>query len=194
MHFRTFEPQHNQNYFCSCCGKILLTISAFAWWMIISSIYGGHLVSDSDSNVYWFFFSHNMILFIPLIMMIRRQKNSDKLLITTAISLLIDDAFITFQLVTGIYNPTTFLNDSPFQSSILYVILLPTFLILTLSVEDFKKQIFYCITFFISLGTFLYLYTTYAQIVVAITLAMVLIERLRACEKFSRRVEICPRF
>ena len=162
----------------------LLTISAFAWWMIISSIYGGHLVSDSDSNVYWFFFSHNMILFIPLIMMIRRQKNSDKLLITTAISLLIDDAFITFQLVTGIYNPTTFLNDSPFQSSILYVILLPTFLILTLSVEDFKKQIFYCITFFISLGTFLYLYTTYAQIVVAITLALVLIERLRACEKF----------
>ena len=99
--------------------------------MIISSVYGGDLVTDDDSDVYWFFFSHNMILFLPLILMIRRQKNSERLLICAAISLLIDDLFIAYQICEGITAPITFLNDSPFQNSILYMILLPTILIFT---------------------------------------------------------------
>ena len=165
---------------------LLISISAFAWWMIISSLYGGHLVSDSDSNVYWFFFSHNMILFVPLVMMIRRQKKSEKLLIVTGLSLLIDDFFIVWQLSNGVENPITFLNDSAFQSSILYVILLPTLLILTLNDEEnFNKRIFYGATFFISLVAFLFLYTNCAQIVVAIILAAILIESFsRSSKKF----------
>lgn len=162
----------------------LLTISAFAWWMIISSIYGGHLVSDSDSRVYWFFFSHNMILFIPLIMMIRRQKNSERLLIATCISILIDDFFIACQLADGNFKPITFLNDSPFQSSILYIISLPTFLLLTLDEENFKRKIFYGATFFFSLWMFLYLQTNLAQIILAIIFAMILIYRFSANKKF----------
>ena len=129
----------------------LLPISAFAWWMIISSIYGGKLVSDSDSYVYWFFFSHNMILFIPLIIMIRRQKISEKLFIALGISILIDNFFIFFQVISGDVIPITFLNDSPLQNSILYVILLPTFFILTINESNFNKKIFYGATFFLSL-------------------------------------------
>lgn len=163
---------------------LLISISAFAWWMVISSLYGGHLVSDSDSNVYWFFFSHNMILFIPLVMMIRRKKKSEQLLIATGISLLIDDFFMAWQIFSGVEYPITFLNDSPFQSSILYVILLPTLLILTLNEEsNVKKKIFYGITFFISLLTFLFLYTQCAQIVVAIILALILLESFSRSKK-----------
>ncbi len=163
---------------------LLISISAFAWWMIISSVYGGDLVSDSDSNVYWFFFSHNMILFVPLVMMIRRQKKSEKLLIATVLSLLVDDFFISWQLSNGVENPITFLNDSPFQSSILYVILLPTLLILTLNEEGaLYKKIFYGATFFISLVAFLFLYTNCAQIVVAIVLAAILIESFSRSRK-----------
>lgn len=154
--------------------NFLLTISAFAWWMIISSLYGGHLVSDSDSNVYWFFFSHNMILFIPLIAMIRRQKNSEKLLIATGISLWADNLFMAYQIFEGAVKPVTFLNDSPFQSSILYVILLPTFLILTFNAEGLKRRIFYAATFFTSLIIFLFLHTVYAQIVTAIIFLLIL--------------------
>ena len=154
--------------------NFLLTISAFAWWMIISSLYGGHLVKDNDSNVYWFFFSHNMILFIPLIAMIRRQKNSEKLLIATGISLCLDNLFMAYQIFEGAINPTTFLNDSPFQSSILYVLMLPTFLILTFNADGFKRRIFYTATFFTSLIVFLFLHTVYAQIVTAIIFLLIL--------------------
>ena len=163
--------------------NFLLPISAFAWWMIISSIYGGDIITDDDSNVYWFFFSHNMILFIPMIIMIRGQKNSEKLLIATAMSLLIEDIFIFYQLGQGVINPIAFLNDSPFQSSILYVILLPTLLILTLSAHELRKQIFYGGTFFISLAAFLFLYTKFAQIVLAIIFLIILFEGLRHYKK-----------
>ena len=162
----------------------LLTISAFAWWMIISSIYGGHLVSDSDSRVYWFFFSHNMILFIPLIMIIRRKKNSAPLLIAIGLSILIDDIFMACQIFDGVSKPITFLNDSPFQSSILYIILLPTFLLLTLDSEDFRQKIFFGVTFFVSLWVFLYLHTNLAQIILAIIFVMILIDRFGATKKF----------
>ena len=140
----------------------LITISAFAWWMIISSLYGGHLVSDSDSYVYWFFFSHNMILFLPMIMIIRRQKFSDKLLIALGISLLIDDAFIFEQIATGVVNPITFLNDSPLQNLILYVILLPTFLVLSFNESNSRKKIFFAATFLVSLIAFWLLYAQVA--------------------------------
>ena len=164
--------------------NFLLPISAFAWWMIISSVYGGHLVSDSDSNVYWFFFIHNTILFIPMIIMMRHKKIAEKLLIVTGISLLIDDFFMAWQISNGVAYPITFINDSPFQSSILYVILLPTLLILVLNEEnDFRKKIFYGATFFISLAAFLFLYTSFAQIVVAIILTLILIEKFRRCKK-----------
>ena len=126
--------------------------------MIISSLYGGHLVSDSDSYVYWFFFSHNMILFLPMIMIIRRQKFSDKLLIALGISLLVDDAFIFEQIATGVVTPITFLNDSPLQNLILYVILLPTFLVLTFNESNSRKKIFFGVTFLVSLTAFLLLY------------------------------------
>ena len=141
----------------------LLPISAFAWWMIISSIYGGKLVSDSDSYVYWFFFCHNMILFIPMIVMIRRQKNSEKLFIVLGISILIDDFFIFFQTISGVSVPITFLNDSPLQNSILYVILLPTFFILALKESKFNKKIFYGVIFFLSLIAFLFLHTNFSN-------------------------------
>ena len=155
----------------------LLPISAFAWWMIISSIYGGDLVTDDDSNVYWFFFSHNMILFLPMILMIRRQKNSARLLICAAISLLIDDLFIAYQLCEGITAPITFLNDSPLQNSILYVLLLPTFLILFLQVDDRRKKFFYAVMFAVSLTTFIFIYNRPAQILLLIIFALILIER-----------------
>lgn len=142
--------------------NFLLPISAFAWWMIISSVYGGHLVSDSDSNVYWFFFSHNMILFIPMITIIRQQKISEKLFVALAISLLIDDVFLFGQFATGVENPITFLNDSPLQNLILYAILLPTFFILFIDKQDFKKKIFFGATFIVSLAAFLFLYTQFA--------------------------------
>ena len=162
----------------------LLPISAFAWWMIISSVYGGHLVSDSDSNVYWFFFIHNTILLVPMIIMMRHKKISEKLLIVTGISLLFDDFFVAWQLLNGVTYPITFLNDSPFQSSILYVILLPTLLILLLNEEgDLLKKIFYGATFFISLAAFLFLYTSFAQIVVTIIFVLILFESFRRCKK-----------
>ena len=163
----------------------MLTISAFAWWMIISSIYGGDLVTDDDSNVYWFFFSHNMILFIPMILMIRRQNKSEKLLIAMGISLLIDDAFIAYQLFNGVEFPITFLNDSPLQNSILYVILLPMFLILTLDEStDRLKKFFYGTTFFVSWAAFIFLYTKPAQLILIAIFIFILIEKFGAWKKF----------
>lgn len=163
----------------------MLTISAFAWWMIISSIYGGDLVTDDDSNVYWFFFSHNMILFIPLILMIRRQNKSEKLLIATGISLLIDDIFIAYQIFNGVEFPITFLNDSPLQNAILYVILLPMFLILTLDEStDRLKKYFYGATFFVSWAAFIFLYTKPAQLILIAIFLLILIERFGAWKKF----------
>lgn len=168
--------------------NFLLTISAFAWWMIISSLYGGHLVSDSDSNVYWFFFSHNMILFIPLIAMIRRQKNSEKLLIAAGASLWINNIFMTWQICEGTMEPITFLNDSPFQNSILYVLMLPTFLILTFNAEGLKRRIFYGATFLTSLALFLFLNTVYAQIVTAIIFLLILANEFKGGKKISALV------
>ena len=162
----------------------LLPISAFAWWMIISSIYGGDLVTDDDSNVYWFFFSHNMILFLPMILMIRRQKNSARLLICAAISLLIDDLFIAYQLSQGVIYPKTFLNDSPLQNSILYVILLPTFLILFLQVDDKRKKIFYAAMFVLSWTAFIFIYNQPAQIVLMIIFVLILLEKFFDLKKF----------
>lgn len=115
--------------------------------------------------------------------MIRRQKTSENLLISTALSLLIDDIFIFYQLYQGVINPITFLNDAPFQSSILYVILLPALLILTLNTNELKKKIFYGGTFFVSLTAFLFLYTKFAQIVLAIIFLIILIEGLRHYKK-----------
>ena len=163
----------------------LLPISAFAWWMIISSIYGGDLVTDDDSDVYWFFFSHNMILFLPLILMIRRQKNSERLLICAAISLLIDDLFIAYQICEGITAPITFLNDSPFQNSILYVILLPTILILFLQTDDRRKKFFYAAMFTVSWTTFIFIYNRPAQILLLIIFALILIEKFFDLKKVA---------
>ena len=139
----------------------LLPISAFAWWMIISSIYGGKLISDSDSFVYWFFFSHNMILFIPLITMIRQQKFYEKIFIALGISILIEDLFIFYQKFSYSSILITFLNNSPLQNAILYIILLPTFFILTVNESNIRKKFFFGSTFFISLVSFLFLYTQF---------------------------------
>ena len=162
----------------------LLPISAFAWWMIISSIYGGDLVTDDDSNVYWFFFSHNMILFLPMILMIRRQKISARLLIFAAVSLLIDDVFIFWQLGEGITAPITFLNDSPWQSSMLYVILLPTLLILFLQTDKRRQKIFFAAMFAVSWTAFIFLYRQPAQILLMIIFALILLEKFFDLKKF----------
>lgn len=140
----------------------LLPISAFAWWMIISSIYGGKLISDSNSLVYWFFFSHNMILFIPLITMIRQKVLYEKIFIALGISIFIEDFFIFYQKFSAYPIPITFLNNSPLQNAILYIILLPTFFILTFNELNLRKKIFFGTTFFISLLAFLFLYTPFA--------------------------------
>ena len=164
--------------------NLLIMISAFAWWMIISSIYGGRLVTSDDSNIYWFFFSHNMLLFIPLILIIRRQKKSGKVLIATAISLLIDDLFIFYQVSQGVARPETFLGGSWMQGTMIYVILLPMLLIMSLeNFDDARKKIFFRATFLLSLAAFILLNTRGAWIDLSIVLTLILIYRIRNLKK-----------
>lgn len=165
--------------------NLLILISAFAWWMIISSIYGGDLITDDDSNVYWFFFSHNMILFLPLILMIRRQNKSEKILIATGISLLISDIFIFYQSANGILRPTTFLGGSWMQGTMIYVILLPVFFILSLEkLNDSRKKFFYRATFLTSFVAFILLNTRGAWLDLAFVLTLILIYQVRNLKKF----------
>lgn len=164
--------------------NLLIIISAFAWWMIISSVYGGKLVSSEDSNVYWFFFSHNMLLFIPLILMIRRQKKSEKILIATGISLLIDDIFIIYQSAHEILRPETFLGGSLMQGTMIYVILLPMFFILSFEkCDDLRKKIFYRVTFLTSFVAFILLNTRGAWLDIAFVLTLLLIYQIRNLKK-----------
>ena len=135
--------------------KILLLMAAFMAWLIISYIWGGMKIPLSDDAIEWIIYSHYMIIFILLSVMIRDEKILTGILIALAFSLVIDDAYIFYQAAQSVERPITFLHGSFMQSTMLYLILLPTFLIMVLKNNATPaEKLFYGIIFLISLAAF----------------------------------------
>lgn len=156
----------------------------FIGWMIFSAMVFGQKFSGGENTLEWIFFSHNMILFLPLIFFIRRFSITEKIFILLGVSLLIDDVFVAWQFTQGIERPITFLKGSFMQGTMVYVILLPALLILSLQkFEDVRKKFFYRAVFFVSLIAFILLNTRGPWIDLAIIFPLILIYELRDWKK-----------
>lgn len=164
--------------------KILILMAAFMAWLIISYIWGGMKIPLSDDAIEWIIYSHYMIIFLLLAVMIRDEKISTGILIALAFSLLIDDIYIFYQAAQGVERPITFLHGSVMQSTMLYLILLPTFLVMTLRDNDnLAEKLFYGLNFLVSLAAFVMINTRGAWLALAIVLAFIIAFRLRSWKK-----------
>jgi len=166
------------------CKKILLLMAAFMAWLIISYLWGGMTIPLSDDAIEWVIYSHCMFIFLLLGVMIRQEKMLSGILIALAFSLLIDDVYIFYQAAQGVDRPITFLHGSVMQSTMLYLILLPTFLIMTLKENDnLAEKLFYGINFLVSLAAFVMINTRGAWLALGIVLAFIIAYRLRSWKK-----------
>ena len=164
--------------------KILLLMAAFMAWLMISYIWGGMKVLPNDDAIEWIIYNHDMFIFLLLGVMIRQEKILSGILVALAFSLLIDDAYIFYQAAQGVDRPITFLHGSIMQSTMLYLILLPTFLIITLKDSDnLAEKLFYGLNFLVSLAAFLMINTRGAWLALAIVLAFIIAFRLRSRKK-----------
>ena len=111
--------------------RLVLLMLAFIGWLVVSSINAGYMPTH-DSSTYWFYFSYNMFLFIPIALFIDREKKIDWIFIALAVSLMLNNIVVEMEALADFERPVTFLRGAYMQSALLYVILLPTFLIIAL--------------------------------------------------------------
>lgn len=172
--------------------KILLLMAGFMAWLIISYIWGGMKIPLSDDAIEWVIYNHYMFIFLLVGVMIREEKFLTGILIALGLSLVIDDVYIFYQAAQGVDRPTAFLHGSFMQSAMLYLILLPTFLIMTLKAdENFGAKIFYGLIFLVSLAAFIMINTRGAWLALAIVLAFIIVYRLRSPKKILAAAVIC---
>ena len=165
--------------------RFLFLMLAFVGWIIIASFYSGHLPSTADSSTYWLYFSYNMLLFVPIGLFIDRDRQLDWILIVLAISLMLNNLVIEVQLYYGSDRPVTFLRGAFMQSAILYIVLLPIYLIAALRAERRPIKIL-CWTFFmISLGAFVLLKTRGALLSMVIVLPAIILFFVRDIKKIA---------
>lgn len=165
--------------------KILVLIAAFFAWLMISYVWGGMKIPLNDDAIEWIVFSHNMIIFLLLGVMIREEKILILILTTLGFSLMIDNFYIFYQAAHGVERPITFLHGSISQSSMLYLILLPTFLVMTLRKNiSFTRRSFDGIIFLTSLAACIMINTRGAWLDLAIVLPFIIAYRLKNRKKF----------
>lgn len=164
--------------------KILLLMAAFTAWLMISYVWGGMKIPLSDDAIEWVIYNHYMFIFLLVGVMIREEKILTGTLIALGLSLVIDDVYIFYQAAQGVDRPTAFLHGSFMQSAMIYLILLPTFLVMTLKAEEnFVMKIFCGLVFLVSLAAFVMINTRGAWLALAIVLAFVIVYRLRTLKK-----------
>ena len=164
--------------------KILLLMAAFMAWLMISYVWGGMTIPPNDDAIEWVIYNQDMFIFLLLGIMIREEKVLAGILIALTFSLLIDDVYIFYQAAQGVDRPITFLHGSFMQSTMLYLVLLPTFLVMTLKDgEVIAGKLFYGLSFLVSLAAFLMINTRGAWLALAIVLAFILAFRLRSRKK-----------
>lgn len=172
--------------------KILLIMAGFTAWMIISYILGDTEIPLNHHSIEWILFSHDMFIFLLIAAMIREEKFLTGILIALGLSLVIDDVYIFYQAAQDVDRPKAFLHGSFMQSAMLYLILLPTFLIMTLKADkNFGKKIFCGIIFLVSLAAFIMINTRGAWLALAIVLAFIIVYRLRRPKKILAAAVIC---
>ena len=172
--------------------KILLLMAAFLAWLMISYVSGGMKVPLHDDAIEWFIFNHDMFIFLLLAVMIREEKFLTGILIALGLSLMIDNFYIFWQAAQGVERPITFLHGSIMQSTMLYIILLPAFLVLTLREKaTFSRRIFDGIIFFTSLAACIMINTRGAWLDLAIVLPFIVVYRLRSRRKILATALIC---
>lgn len=165
--------------------KILLLMAAFTAWLMISYVWGGMKIPLDDDAIEWIIFSHNMLIFLLLGVMIRDEKILTGILTALGLSLMIDNFYIFYQAAQDVIRPTTFLHGSPAQNSTIYLILLPTFLVMMLREDaDLSRKIFDAIIFFTSLAACIMINTRSAWLDLAIVLPIILAFRLKSRRKF----------
>lgn len=167
--------------------NFLLLMFGLIAYMIFSAMVFGQQFTGGENTIEWIFFSYNMLLFLPFIFFIRRFNVTEKIFITLGFGLLANDAFIAWQFTQGVERPITFLKGSFMQGTMIYVILLPTFLILSLQkFDDVLKKIFFRATFIASLIAFILLNTRGPWIDLAIILPLILIYEIRDKKKLLK--------
>lgn len=158
---------------------------------MISYVLGGMNVPLDDDTIEWILFSHDMLIFLLLGLMIRDEKFLTGILTALALSLMIDNLFIFSQAAQGVERPLTFLHGSIAQSSMLYLILLPAFLVMMLREGvTLRRRIFDAIIFFTSLAACIMINTRGAWLDLAIVLPFILIYRFRSRKKIFAAVMI----
>lgn len=164
--------------------KILLLMIAFMAWLMISYVWGGMKIPLNDDAIDWVIFSHDMIIFLLLSVMIREEKILTWILTALGVSLMFDNFYIFYQVLQGVDRPQALLHGSIMQGTMLYIILLPTFLITALR-DDAPpaRKIFDGTIFLVSLAAFVMLNTRGAWLALAIVLPLVLVCSLRSRKK-----------
>ena len=164
--------------------KILFLTAAFLAWLMISYFLGGAKIPLNDDAIEWILFSHDMIIFLVLAVTIREEKFLTGILIAFGLSLTINDVYIFYQALHGVERPITFLHGSIMQSTMIYLILLPTFLVMTLKDDaQLAGKIFCGIIFLVSLVAFVLINTRGAWLALAVVLPLTLFYRLRDLKK-----------
>lgn len=163
--------------------RLLILMLAFTLWIVISSCLGGRVPSTSDSSTYWLYFSYNMLLFIPIALFVKTERRIDWLLIALAVALMVNNIAVEAQLYFGFERPVTFLRGAWMQSALLYVILLPIFLIVSLRAEGRLKKFVWMIFFLDALAAFIILKTRGAWLAMLIVLPAIVPLYVRELKK-----------
>ncbi|MBQ9479485.1 MAG: O-antigen ligase family protein [Selenomonadaceae bacterium] len=162
--------------------RLVTLMLAFSAWILISSICAGRLPTH-DSSVYWSYFLYNMFLFVPIALFIDREKQIDWIFLALAVSLMLNNIVVEMEALANFERPVTFLRGSYMQSALLYVILLPGFLILTLRSTKPPIKIACWIFFIASLTAFILLKTRGAMLCMLVVLPLVIAFFVRDLKK-----------
>ena len=119
--------------------RLIILMSAFIGWIVVSACYCGQVPSTHDSSTYWIYFSYNMLLFLPLGLCIDRERQIDWLIIVLAVSLMLNNIVIELEAFANFERPVSFLRGAYMQSAILYIVLLPVYFIKALRVKKLPR-------------------------------------------------------
>ena len=163
--------------------RFIMLMVAFFGWLIVSSINAGQMPSTDDSSTYWFYFSYNMLLFIPVALFVDREKQLDWIFIALAVSLMLNNIVIEMEALADFERPVTFLRGAYMQSAILYVVLLPIWLIIALRPNRMPIKILCWIFFLASLNAFILLKTRGAMMSMLVVLPCIVAFYVRDLKK-----------
>ena len=164
--------------------RLIILMSAFIGWIVVSACYCGQVPSTHDSSTYWIYFSYNMLLFLPLGLCIDRERQIDWLIIVLAVSLMLNNIVIELEAFANFERPVSFLRGAYMQSAILYIVLLPVYFIKALRVKKLPLKIVCWIFFLLTLTAFILLKTRGALLAMLIILPGIIALYVHELKKF----------